>query len=611
MALIGMRNVGVAFGGPPLLDGIDLQLEAGERLCLMGRNGTGKSTLLKLISGEIKPDGGEIFRQQGLKVALVSQEIPLGLAGTVFAVVAGGAGEGQDHLEDADGWRQHQAVERVLSRLKLDGEASFETLSGGTKRRAMLARALASAPEILLLDEPTNHLDIESIEWLEGFLLKQVRTLLFVTHDRAFARRISNRVAELDRGKLYAFDCGYDDFVARREELLAAEVVRQALFDKKLAEEEVWVRQGIKARRTRNEGRVRALQALREERGARRTRVGTARIQIQDAERSGKLVVEAQGATLGYGGPPVIRNLTTTIISGDKVGIIGPNGSGKTTLLRLLLGDLAPQQGTVKFGSRLEVLYFDQLREGLDLDKSVQENVGEGNDTVTINGRPRHIIGYLQDFLFTPERARSPVRILSGGERNRLLLAKLFTRPANVLVLDEPTNDLDVETLDLLEELLQEYAGTLLLVSHDREFLNNVVTSTLVLAGGGEVQEYVGGYDDWLRQAAAVAEHTKAQTAEQGRAKAHAAARSAPQPAGKPAKPKKLSYKEVRELEALPERISELEMEKETLHLTLADPNYYRTAKDAVAKLTARLSQIELELAAAYSRWEELEAARG
>jgi ATP-binding cassette subfamily F protein uup len=611
MALISLRGVSVAFGGPPLLDGVNLQLEAGERLCLMGRNGSGKSTLLKLVEGELNPDGGEISRQQGLRVALVSQEIPQGLSGTVFDVVAGGAGE--DAAEAGDHWRHHQAVERVLSRLKLDAEAPFETLSGGTKRRAMLARALASTPDILLLDEPTNHLDIESIDWLEGFLLRQVKTLLFVTHDRAFARRISNRVAELDRGRLYAFDCGYDAFVARREELLAAEVTRQALFDRKLAEEEAWVRQGIKARRTRNEGRVRALQALRVERAARRTRVGTARIQIQDAERSGRIVVEAQGVRFGYGGPPVISDLTTTIISGDKVGIIGPNGSGKTTLLRLLLGELAPQQGAVRLGSRLEVLYFDQLRDRLDLDKSVQENVGEGNDTVTINGRPRHIIGYLQDFLFTPERARSPVRILSGGERNRLLLAKLFTRPSNVLVMDEPTNDLDVETLDLLEELLQEYAGTLLLVSHDREFLNNVVTSTLVLGAGGEVQEFVGGYDDWVRQAAALAADAKASAAAgkaQQAQRADAKAAAVP-PGAKPAKPKKLSYKEIRELDALPERINELELEKETLHLTLADPDFYRTAKDAVAKVTARLAQLERDLAEAYRRWEELESQRG
>ena len=609
----------MAFGGPPLLDGINLQIEAGERLCLMGRNGTGKSTLLKLISGEINPDGGEISRQQGLKVALVSQEIPQGLAGTVFDIVAagvagtGGDADGSARHDDADGWRHHQAVERVISRLKLEADAPFATLSGGTRRRTLLARALASEPEILLLDEPTNHLDIESIEWLEGFLLRQIRTLVFVTHDRAFARRIANRVAELDRGKLYAFGCGYDAFVARREELLAAEITRQALFDKKLAEEEVWVRQGIRARRTRNEGRVRALQALREERAARRTRVGTAKIRIQDAERSGRVVVEAQGATFGYDGRPVSSDLTTTIVAGDKVGIIGPNGSGKTTLLRLLLGELEPQQGQVKAGTRLEVLYFDQLRAGLDLEKSVQENVGEGNDTVTVGGRPRHIIGYLQDFLFTPERARSPVRILSGGERNRLLLAKLFTKPSNVLVMDEPTNDLDVETLDLLEELLQEYAGTLLLVSHDREFLNNVVTSTLVLSGGGEVREYVGGYDDWLRQAAAEAEHAKQEAAARiaSQTKGATVKPSAAQPGGKPAKAKKLTYKEVRELEALPERINELELEKETLHQTLADPNYYRTAKDAVAKLTTRLAQLELELAEAYRRWEELEAIRG
>jgi ATP-binding cassette subfamily F protein uup len=609
VALIGLRGVSVSFGGPPLLDGVDLQLEAGNRLCLMGRNGTGKSTLLKLVNGDVKPDGGEIVRQEGVRVALVSQEMPPGLAGTVFDVVAGEGGEGGADPGEIDGWRHHQEVERAISRLKLDAAARFETLSGGTRRRAMLARALAFVPDVLLLDEPTNHLDIESIEWLEGFLLREVRTLLFVTHDRAFARRISNRVAELDRGRLYAFDCGYDAFVARREELLAAEVSRQALFDKKLAAEEAWVRQGIKARRTRNEGRVRALQALRAERGARRERIGTAKIQIQDAERSGRLVVQTRGATFGYGGRPVIDNLTTTILGGDKVGVIGPNGSGKTTLLRLLLGELAPQQGQVKLGSRLEVLYFDQLRARLDLDRSVQENVGEGNDTVIIDGKPRHVIGYLQDFLFTPERARSPVSMLSGGERNRLLLAKLFTRPSNVLVMDEPTNDLDAETLELLEELLQQYAGTLLLVSHDREFLNNVVTSTLVLSGGGEVREFVGGYDDWLRQAAALEQAEPARAPAAGKpAPAPGSPVNAAATAAKPARPRRLSYKEARELDALPERINELELEKETLHQTLGDPNYYRTAKDALPKLTARLEQLEIELAEAYRRWEELEA---
>ncbi len=608
MALISLRNVVLAFGGPPLLDGVNLQLEAGERLCLLGRNGTGKSTLLKLVCGEVAPDGGEVFRQQGLRVALVSQEIPRGLAGTVLDVVAGGAAEMDGHPGDAEDRRRHQAVARALSRLRLAADAPFAALSGGTKRRVMLARALASEPDVLLLDEPTNHLDIDGIDWLEDFILKQVRTLLFVTHDRVFARRVSNRVAELDRGRLYAFDCGYEAFVARREELLAAEAARQALFDKKLAQEEAWVRRGIKARRTRNEGRVRALAAMRAQRRARRSRVGTAKIQIQDAERSGKLVVEASEASVAFDGRPLIGGLSTTILSGDRVGIIGPNGSGKTTLLRLLLGELAPQQGRVKRGSRLEVLYFDQLRERLDPEKTVQENVAEGNDTVTVNGRPRHVLGYLQDFLFTPERARSPVSVLSGGERNRLLLARLFTRPSNVLVLDEPTNDLDLETLDLLEELLQEYAGTLLLVSHDREFLNNVVTSTLVLAGGGAVEEYVGGYDDWLRQAAARTPPAPTAPATAPRA------RAAPAPAAasaRPARPRRLTFKENLELEALPEGIGALEREQETLQQTLADPAYYRTAGEGVVRLTARLEQLERELAAAYRRWEELEALRG
>ena len=612
MALISLRDVSVAFGGPPLLNGLNLQLEAGERLCLMGRNGTGKSTLLKLITGEINPDGGEIFRQQGLKVALVSQEIPQGLTGTVFDVVAGGTGEGDAHLDDADGWRHHQAVERVLSRLKLGAEASFETLSGGTKRRAMLARALASTPDILLLDEPTNHLDIESIEWLEGFLLKQVRTLLFVTHDRAFARRISNRVAELDRGNLYAFDCGYDAFVARREELLAAEVTRQALFDKKLAEEEVWVRQGIKARRTRNEGRVRALQALRGERGARRTRVGTARIQIQDAERSGKLVVEAQGATFGYGGRPVIGNLTTTIISGDKVGIIGPNGSGKTTLLRLLLGELPPQHGTVKLGSRLEVLYFDQLRDKLDLESgSGERRRGERHrhhqrpapaHHRLSPGFPLHAGAGAQSGAHPLRRGAQPA---AAGQAVHQALqrprdgradqrpGRRDARPARRAAAGVRRDTAAGEPRPgIPEQRGDQHAGA---------------------RGDGEVQEFVGGYDDWLRQAAAVAEHAKMQAAARVAPQtkgAGASAAAAPQ-AGKTAKPKKLTFKEVRELEALPERISELEMEKETLHLTLADPNYYRSAKDAVAKLTARLAQLEVELAEAYRRWEELESVRG
>jgi ATP-binding cassette subfamily F protein uup len=629
VALLSLRAISLAFGGPPLLDGVDLQLEAGDRLCLLGRNGSGKSTLLKLIAGELLPDGGEIQRQQGLRVALVSQEVPPGLSGTVFDVVAAGMGsttalleeyhqvshrlateagdelverlaELQKALEDTGGWSLHQGVERVLGRLALDPDAEFAALSGGTKRRVLLARALVAGPDLLLLDEPTNHLDIDTIIWLEEFLLKNVTTFLFVTHDRALARRLASRVAELDRGRLYSFACGYDAFMERREALLAAEITRQALFDKKLAQEEAWVRQGIKARRTRNEGRVRALQKLREERRQRRDRLGTAKIQLQEAERSGKLVVEAEGASFAYDGTPVIRNLATTILRGDRVGIIGPNGSGKTTLLRLLLGELPPQQGEIRTGSRREVLYFDQLREQLDLDKTVQENVGEGNDTLLINGKPRHIIGYLQDFLFSPERARSPVRVLSGGERNRLLLAKLFTKPSNLLVMDEPTNDLDAETLDLLEELLLEYSGTLLLVSHDREFLNNVVTSTLVLAGEGEVREYVGGYDDWLRQAAAAAPAPPV------------GAKSAPVKPQRPAeRPRKLTFKEERELEGLPERIGLLEGEQGELHRQLADPEFYRTAGAEIVQINARLAAIEKELEEVYRRWEELEELRG
>jgi ABC transport system ATP-binding/permease protein len=628
VSMLSFRNISISYGGPPLLDGIQLQVEAGDRLCLMGRNGSGKSSLLKLISGEIPADGGDITRKLGVRITLVSQELPTGLSGTVFDVVSEGMGNAaqllaeyhhlahrlatgggealmksmetlQKALEDAGGWHLHQEVERILARLSLNPDDEFATLSGGTKRRVLLARALVAAPDILLLDEPTNHLDIDTINWLEEFLLKNVKTFLFVTHDRAFARRLANRIAELDRGKLYTFSCSYDDFVARREELLASEVARQALFDKKLAQEEAWVRQGIKARRTRNEGRVRALKKLREERRARREQVGKVRIELKNAERSGNLVVAAEGVAFSYNGKPVVRELTTTIMRGDRLGIIGPNGAGKTTLLRLLIGDLSPQKGSVRLGSRREVVYFDQLREQLDPDKTVLENVGEGNDTIIINGKSRHIIGYLQDFLFTPDRARTPVHILSGGERNRLLLAKLFTRPANVLVMDEPTNDLDAETLELLEELLLEYSGTLLLVTHDREFLNNVVTSTLVFEGDGLVREYVGGYDDWLRQAAAGVSITSPALPVQEKQRSRVE------------RPRKLTFKEERELETLPERIGELEKEQEQLHLTLADPEFYKSAGSEVVKLNARLASIGNELSEAYCRWEELEAIRG
>ena len=627
MALISLRSITLAFGGPPLFDGINLQIEPGDRLCLMGRNGSGKSTLLRLIGGELPPESGEIQRQQGLKVAQLTQEVPLGLTGSVFDVVASGMGAAaallaeyhhvshelahdssgkllvrleslQKELEEHDGWNLHQEVERVLNRLGLDAEAEFTELSGGTKRRVLLARALVSSPDILILDEPTNHLDIDTILWLEEFLAKNVRTVLFVTHDRAFARRLANRVAELDRGRIYAFPCGYDEFTERREALLEAEITRQALFDKKLAQEEVWVRQGIKARRTRNEGRVRALKKLREEYRQRREQQGTARIQLQHADRSGALVAEASGLTFSYGNRPIVKDLSTTIMRGDRIGIIGPNGSGKTTLLRLLLGELEPHQGEIRLGTRREVLYFDQLREQLDLYKSVQENVGEGNDTLIINGRSRHIIGYLQDFLFSPERARSPVSILSGGERNRLLLAKLFTKPSNILVMDEPTNDLDAETLDLLEDLLMEYPGTLLLVSHDREFLNNVVSSTLVLSGNGTVREFEGGYDDWLSRSAletaAVSPVTLKAGAEKGRPQKERA--------------RKLSFKDERELEALPDRIAALEAEQAELHARLSDPEFYKSAGTEVTSINGRLAALEQELEATYLRWDELES---
>jgi ATP-binding cassette subfamily F protein uup len=502
----------------------------------------------------------------------------------------------QHRLEESGGWNLHQEVERILGRLSLDSDADFSSLSGGTKRRVLLARAIVSSPDILLLDEPTNHLDIDTIIWLEEFLLKSVKTLIFVTHDRAFARRIANRTAEIDRGRIYAFACGYDSFVERREALLEAEITRQALFDKKLAEEEVWIRQGIKARRTRNEGRVRALKALREEYRQRQDRQGTAKMKLQEANRSGALVVEAENISFGYGGNPVIKGLSTTIMRGDRIGIIGPNGSGKTTLLKLLLGELQPQSGELKLGTRRELLYFDQMREQLNLDASVQENVGEGNDTVTINGKQRHVIGYLQDFLFSPERARTPVRILSGGERNRLLLAKLFTKPSNLLVMDEPTNDLDAETLELLEDLLCEYSGTLLLVSHDREFLNNVVTGTLAFEADGRISENVGGYDDWQRNLA----ESRSSQAEPKVAKEKARPEKD--------KPRKLSFKEERELEALPEKIAALEAEQTGLHDRLADPEFYKSAGAEVATINDRLAALGNELEGVYSRWEELES---
>ena len=595
MPLLTLRNIHMAYGGPALLDGINLQIDEGDRLCLLGRNGCGKSTLLKLIHGDLVSDGGEFIRHQNIRTALVTQDVPPGMSGSVAEIVADFP---PDHDHHEESWKREQRATQVMRHLLLNPEAAFCDLSGGTKRRVLLARALASAPDILLLDEPTNHLDITTILWLEEHLLRHGGACLFVTHDRAFARRLATRVAEIDRGRIYAFSCGYDEFVLRREDLLEAEVKRQALFDKKLAQEEAWIRQGIKARRTRNEGRVRALKALRDEYRSRRNRQGTVKLALQEGERSGHLVIEAAGVSFAYGDSPIITHCDTTIIRGDKIGIIGPNGAGKTTLIKLLLGELQPTAGTIRQGTRQEILYMDQMRDQLDDTKSVAENVGEGNDSVIINGVSRHVIGYLQDFLFEPERARSPVSILSGGERNRLLLAKLFTKPANVLIMDEPTNDLDSETLELLESLLVEYQGTLLLVSHDREFINNVVTSTLSITPTGYVEESAGGYDDWVDQQVRTNQ-------DQGKT-APSSERERPQRQ----RPVKLSYKEQQELLTLPETIHELEMELQVLHNQLADPEFYKEAGSLVTQATGRLSELEQEIAEAFERWEELESRR-
>ena len=601
MTLIGIRDVCVGFGGPQLLDHVNLQLAHGERVCLLGRNGAGKSTLMRLLHGDLAPDEGEIVRQQGLRIAMLPQEVPQGLLGTTFDIVAGGlaALQNASHAPDDEvEWRKHQLVEKTISLMNLDPSVRFEELSAGLKRRVILARGLVRDPDVLLLDEPTNHLDIEAIGWLEEFLLRRGGTLLFVTHDRMFLQKLATRIVELDRGSLIDWSCDYETFQKRKRAVQEAEAGQWAEFDKKLAREEVWVRQGVKARRTRNEGRVRELEKMRELRRARREREGSVRMRAHDARRSGKLVIEVEEAECGYNSEaPVIRDLSALIMRGDKVGIIGPNGSGKTTLLRLLLGELPPQKGRVRHGVHLEVAYFDQLRAQLDEDKSVLENISEGNDTILFNGRPRHIMGYLQDFLFSPERARSPVRILSGGERNRLLLARLFTRPSNVLVMDEPTNDLDAETLELLEELLLDYPGTLLLVSHDRTFLNNVVTSTLVLEGESRVGEYVGGYDDWLRQ----------RKPEPATKTAKAATRpEKPRPVRE--RPPTLSFKEQRELEALPPHIENLEAERVALYRNLSDPSFYRQAGAEIAAAKARLESLEQELDKAYQRWEALEA---
>ncbi len=631
MALVSLQDISLSFGGAPLLDKLNLEVESGERVCLVGRNGTGKSTLMKLLVGELQPDSGRILFSRNLRVARLSQEVPASLEGTVYDVVVGGLGdllqllaryhavslqvaEGSDpetlaklaaveeEIEIAGAWQVQRQVDLVMTQLKLDSEQSFSILSGGLKRRVLLARALVIEPHLLLLDEPTNHLDIESILWLEEFLLNSSQALFFVTHDRELLKKLATRIIDLEGGKGTSWPGNYSNYLRRKEEMLHAETVQQRRFDQKMAKEEEWIRKGIKARRTRNEGRVRALFEMRKQRLDRRQKVGQVRMEISQAGLSGKLVAVCKEVSFAYGENRVINNLTTTILKGDKIGIIGPNGVGKSTLLKLLLGDLQPTEGTVRFGSNLEALYFDQQREQLDEEKTVFENLGDGNDTIEINGRRRHLIGYLKDFLFTPDRARSPVRILSGGERNRLLLARLFARPSNIMILDEPTNDLDIETLELLEDLLADYKGTLLLVSHDREFINNVVTSTLVFSEKGVVQEYAGGYDDWLMQRSG----TELSLAPEQKSKSKGKKKEKPSSQ----KPRKLTFKERIELNELPVALELLEKEQKQLYDDMADPVFYQGDSNAVPQAKKRLSEVDSELKELYARWEILEMIR-
>ncbi|MDQ8163318.1 MAG: ATP-binding cassette domain-containing protein [Gemmatimonadota bacterium] len=627
MSLVSLQDVRVAFGGPPVLHHADFAIERGERVCLLGRNGAGKSTFMKVLDGTQLPDSGAVVKLGGITMARLDQEMPPVLTGSMFEVVAEGLGErgrlltayhaaslrvSVDHseaalrdldrlhraLDAADAWQLHIRVETVLEHLGLDPEARIEHASGGRTRQALLARALVCEPDLILLDEPTNHLDIEAIEWMEEYLTSRGLTLIFVTHDRAFLRRVATRIVELDRGRLVDFGTDYDTYLERKDAMLASEAKSWEEFDKRLAKEEVWIRTGIQARRTRNEGRVRGLEALRVERSQRRERVGTTRAQAQDAERSGRMVIEANAISFSHGPKPIVSALTTTIMRGDRVGLVGPNGCGKTTLIKLLLGDLEPQSGTIRHGTNLEVAYFDQRREQLDPERSVFDSIADGADFVTIGGQPRHVNGYLQDFLFPPERARTPVRALSGGERNRLLLARLFTRAFNVLVLDEPTNDLDIETLDVLESLLNAFSGTLLLVSHDRAFLDAVVSSTLVFEGKGVVREYVGGYTDWLRQRAVVAPPPGAAAPRRAEPVAVSTSPSA--------KKRKLSYKEQQELAALPDRIAAAEAELAQGYASLADPAVIRDPA-VLATLRRRVAELEAAIPVLMERWEALE----
>ncbi|MHB1948095.1 MAG: ATP-binding cassette domain-containing protein [Gammaproteobacteria bacterium] len=620
--LITLDNLYLAYGLEPLLDHVKLQILPGERICLIGRNGAGKSSLMKIIEGTQMPDSGTIWRKPHLRLARLAQELPQHITGTVYEYVAGGLAETgellaayhaltlrlahactdkdladlerlQREIDAKNGWHFEQDIKTILTRLDLDPDRNVSELSGGWQRRAALAKALVTSPELLLLDEPTNHLDIEAIQWLEEQLIISGVGLLFITHDRALLQRLATRIIELDRGQLTSWPGDYDNFLRRKEEMLHAEEKANSDFDKKLAEEERWIRQGIKARRTRNEGRVRALEQMRFERSKRREQQGKAAFNIQDAEKSGQLVIEAKHVSHRFNENYVIKDFSIRIMRGDRIGLIGPNGVGKSTLLNLLLGKIEPEQGTITQGTKLQIAYFDQLRGALDLEKTVAENVVQGSDMIEVNGSKRHIVSYLGDFLFTPQRARTPVKALSGGECNRLVLARLFSQPANLLVLDEPTNDLDIETLELLEELLANFQGTLLLVSHDRAFLDNVVTSTLIFEGQGKISEYIGGYQDWLQQKKQV-ENTASpvKTDKVTQVKLQSS--------------KKLSYKEQKELAELPARIENLEAEQQKLQALIADPNFYQQHHEKVTESLAQLEKLDAELLQAYERWEEL-----
>ena len=633
MSLIQLKNIQVSFGGPPLLDNLSLTIDAGERICLIGRNGAGKSTLMKVLNREIKADSGEIIIEKGAVIAQLEQEVPQDMSGSVYEVVASGLAETgellsafhalneednigsddwmarmeriQHKLEANNGWHFQNTIDTVISRLELNPDVDFGQLSGGIKRRVLLARALVQEPDVLLLDEPTNHLDIEAIIWLEEFLLAFNGSLVFITHDRAFLRRLATRIIELDRGQATSWPGDYDNFLRRKEETLHAEELENARFDKKLAQEEIWIRQGIKARRTRNEGRVRSLEKMRNERGQRREQQGSVNLQVDVGERTGKRIVEVENINYTLpNGRVLIDDFSTLIQRGDKIGLIGPNGVGKTTLLRILLGKLKPDSGKVIEGTNLQVAYFDQLRSQLDENRSVKDNLDRGADKVTVNGKEKHVISYLQDFLFSPDRANSPVNALSGGERNRLLLAKLFIKPANVLVLDEPTNDLDVETLELLEELLLNYTGTVLIVSHDRAFINNLVTSCFVFEGHGKISEYVGSYDDWIRQRP---DPALAKAQQKKKAETATASANKQEPAKQPPA-KKLSFNEQQELKNLPIEIEKLESRIAELEGKMADPDFFKQEHVKTAAVTDELLQSQTLLKTKYDRWEELEA---